>query len=86
MVADGSLALAFASTLQPLVIGVFVSATLGIALGVAIGLRPAVEWFGAPVFIVLQAAPVAALIPLVTFVYGIGLTAKTLSVCSSPCR
>ena len=45
------------------------------------GLRPAVEWIGAPVFIVLQAAPVAALIPLVTFVYGIGLTAKTLSVC-----
>ena len=45
------------------------------------GLRPAVEWLGAPIFIVLQAAPVAALIPLVTFVYGIGLTAKTLSVC-----
>ncbi len=34
------------------------------------------EWPAAPVFIVLQAAPVAALIPLVTFVYGIGLTAK----------
>jgi ABC-type nitrate/sulfonate/bicarbonate transport system permease component len=81
MVVDGSLPLAFASTLQPLVIGVLVSATLGIALGVAMGLRPAVEWIGAPVFIVLQAAPVAALIPLVTFVYGIGLTAKTLSVC-----
>jgi NitT/TauT family transport system permease protein len=33
-----------------------------------------------PIFIVLQAAPVAAFIPLVTFVYGIGLTAKTLAV------
>lgn len=81
MVADGSLPIALISTLQPLLIGVLVSATLGIALGVAMGLRPAVEWIGAPVFIVLQAAPVAALIPLVTFVYGIGLTAKTLSVC-----
>jgi NitT/TauT family transport system permease protein len=81
MVADGSLPLAFGSTLQPLAIGVLVSATLGVALGVAMGLRPTVEWLGAPIFIVLQAAPVAALIPLVTFVYGIGLTAKTLSVC-----
>ena len=81
MVADGSLPLAYASTLQPLAIGVAVSATLGVALGVAMGLRPLVEWLGAPIFIVLQAAPVAALIPLVTFVYGIGLAAKTLAVC-----
>jgi NitT/TauT family transport system permease protein len=44
------------------------------------GLRRSLEWLGAPVFIVLQAAPVAALIPLVTFLYGIGLTAKVLAV------
>jgi NitT/TauT family transport system permease protein len=81
MIADGSLPLAYLSTLQPLVLGVAVSATLGIALGVLIGLRPAAEWLVAPVFIVLQAAPVAALIPLVTFMYGIGLVAKTMSVC-----
>src|SRR3546814_1052034 len=43
-------------------------------------LRRTSEWFGAPVFIVLQAAPMAALIPLITFTYGIGLTAKTLAV------
>src|ERR671914_2559737 len=41
MIADGSLPLAFGSTLQPLAIGVLVSATLGVALGVAMGLRPA---------------------------------------------
>jgi NitT/TauT family transport system permease protein len=81
MVADGSLPKAYAITLQPLAIGVAVSATLGVALGIAMGLRPTLEWLGAPIFIVLQAAPVAALIPLVTFVYGIGLTAKTLAVC-----
>src|SRR3712207_1531716 len=34
LIADGSLPLAFVSTLQPLAIGVVVSATLGVALGV----------------------------------------------------
>src|SRR5918998_1934341 len=80
MTGDGSLPLAYLITLQPLVIGVLISATLGVTLGVLIGLRPTAEWLIAPVFIVLQAAPVAALIPLVTFVYVIGLAAKTMSV------
>ena len=35
---------------------------------------------GEPVFIVMQAAPLAALIPLITFVYGIGVTAKVVAV------
>lgn len=81
MTADGSLAKAYASTLEPLVIGVLVSAVLGVAIGVAMGLWREVEWFGAPVFVVMQAAPMAALIPLITFIYGIGLTAKVLAVC-----
>ena len=80
MIADGSLPRAYLSTLQPLAIGVVASTVIGVSLGVLMGLRPAAEWVGAPVFIVLQAAPVAALIPLVTFIYGIGLTAKSLSV------
>lgn len=81
MVLDFSMIRAFYLTLQPLVIGLIASATIGISIGVAMGLHRSVEWMGAPVFIVLQAAPVAALIPLVTFVYGIGLTAKALAVC-----
>lgn len=81
MIADGSLVRAFLITLQPLVIGVAASAALGIGAGVLMGLRRSAEWLGAPVFIVLQAAPVAALIPLVTFVYGIGLLSKVLAVC-----
>jgi NitT/TauT family transport system permease protein len=80
MIADGSMPRAYLSTLQPLVIGVVASAVLGVGLGVLMGLRPWAEWFAAPVFIVLQAAPVAALIPLVTFIYGIGLVSKSLSV------
>jgi len=44
------------------------------------GLSRLSEWLVAPVFIVLQAAPMAALVPLLTFVYGIGLLSKTLAV------
>ena len=81
MVADGSMFRAYGLTLQPLIIGLIVSAVVGISTGVAMGMRKSVEWMVAPVFIVLQAAPVAAVIPMVTFVYGIGLTAKVISVC-----
>jgi NitT/TauT family transport system permease protein len=81
MVADGSMLKAYVLTLEPLLIGLVVSAVLGISVGVAMGLRQSVEWISAPIFIVLQAAPVAAVIPMVTFVYGIGLTAKVISVC-----
>ncbi|MDH2326968.1 ABC transporter permease [Cereibacter sp. SYSU M97828] len=80
MLGDGTMFRAFFLTLQPLVLGVGISALVGIALGIAMGLSDRVEWLLAPVFIVLQAAPMAALVPLVTFVYGIGLTAKTLAV------
>ena len=80
LIADGSLPKAYVSTLQPLVLGVVLSALLGVGIGTLCGLSRAGEWLLVPVFIVLQAAPVAAFIPLVTFVYGIGLTAKTLAV------
>jgi NitT/TauT family transport system permease protein len=80
MIADGSLILAYGSTLQPLIIGVAISAVIGIGLGIVMGLSRSAEWLIAPVFIVLQSAPMAALIPLITFVYGIGLVAKTLAV------
>jgi ABC-type nitrate/sulfonate/bicarbonate transport system permease component len=81
MIADFSLIRAFGITLQPLVIGLVISAALGIAIGVAMGLSDKAEWFASPIFIIAQAAPLAALIPLIVFSYGIGLTAKTLVVC-----
>ncbi len=80
MALDGTLLPAYAITFQPLLIGVAVSALLGIGLGIVMGLSDKAEWLLAPVFIVLQAAPMAALVPLVTFVYGIGLVSKTLAV------
>jgi NitT/TauT family transport system permease protein len=80
MIHDGSLASAYLSTLQPLLLGLAISAVAGVTLGVCMGLMRWAEWTLAPVFIVLQAAPMAALIPLLTFVYGIGLVAKTLAV------
>ncbi|WP_209021231.1 ABC transporter permease [Paracoccus ravus] len=80
MVGDGTMIRAYFLTLQPLVLGVVISALCGIGIGILMGLSDKAEWLLAPVFIVLQAAPMAALVPLVTFIYGIGLTAKTLAV------
>ena len=80
MTLDGSLARAYASTLQPLVIGVAIAAALGVGAGVAMGLSRSVEWLALPLFVIAQAAPMAAIIPMITYVYGIGLTAKVLAV------
>ncbi|QFS83066.1 Putative aliphatic sulfonates transport permease protein SsuC [Roseivivax sp. THAF40] len=78
---DGSLGAAYLRTLEPLVIGLVISLGIGVSAGVSMGLRRDVEWITLPVFITMQAAPMAALIPLITFVYGIGLTSKVLAVC-----
>lgn len=80
MLFDGSLIAAYGSTLQPLVLGIIISGVIGVGLGIVMGLSPKAEWLVAPLFIVLQSAPMAALIPLITFVYGIGLVAKVLAV------
>jgi NitT/TauT family transport system permease protein len=80
MIVDGSLLKAYLSTLQPLVIGIIIGGIAGIAFGIGMGLSRSIEWLTLPLFIILQAAPMAALIPLITFVYGIGLTSKVLAV------
>ena len=81
MLADGSLIAAFGITLMPLAIGVAISALVGVAIGVAMGLNEKAEWFGVPIFIVMQAAPLAALVPLLVLAYGIGNTTKVFVVC-----
>ena len=80
MLADGSLAKAYWITAQPLVLGVVLCAIAGIGFGIGMGLSRTVEWLSLPVFIILQAAPMAAIIPLLTYMYGIGLTSKVLAV------
>jgi len=78
---EGTIFTAYMETLKPLVIGILISAFSGIGLGMWIGLNKAFDWFVSPVFIVMQAAPLAALIPLLIMVYGIGLTSKVFVVC-----
>jgi len=81
MLLDGSLIRAFAITLHPLIIGLLASIFIGVGIGVTMGLNRFVEWLGAPIFIIAQSAPLAALIPILTFAYGIGLASKVLTVC-----
>jgi NitT/TauT family transport system permease protein len=81
MIFDGSIFAAYGETLQPLVLGIAISAVLGIAIGLWIGLDARFEWLFSPIFVVMQAAPLAALIPLLVMVYGIGLTSKVFVVC-----
>lgn len=80
LIADGSMIKAFGTTLVPLVIGITLVGFFGILFGILMGLYRTFEWFTLPVFIIIQSAPMAALIPLITFLYGIGLGAKVLAV------
>ena len=80
MVADGSLPRAYLLTAQPLVLGVLLCGLAGVGCGIGMGLSRAMEWLALPLLIILQAAPMAAIIPLITYIYGIGLTAKVLAV------
>ena len=81
MALDGRLWEAYAETLRPLVVGVAISTVLGIGLGLWIGLSKFFDWLVSPIFIVMQSAPLAALIPLLVMAYGIGLTSKVFVVC-----
>lgn len=81
MTLDGRLFQAYAETLKPLAIGIVISAVFGIAIGLWSGLSAWFDWLFSPIFIVMQAAPLAALIPLLVMIYGIGLTSKIFVVC-----
>jgi NitT/TauT family transport system permease protein len=81
MAFDGTLFHAYVETLRPLVVGIGISSFLGIGLGLWIGLSARFDWLFSPIFIVMQAAPLAALIPLLVMAYGIGLTSKVFVVC-----
>jgi ABC-type nitrate/sulfonate/bicarbonate transport system permease component len=80
MLVDGTFASAYAETAGPLIVGVLLTAVGGVLAGVVMGLSERAEWLGLPIFIVLHASPSAAIIPLITFIYGIGFTAKVFAV------
>jgi NitT/TauT family transport system permease protein len=80
MLFDGTLLAAYADTLRPLLIGLVLCGVGAAAAGIAMGLSRTAEWFGLPVFVILQAAPSAAIVPVITYVYGIGLAAKVFAV------
>jgi ABC-type nitrate/sulfonate/bicarbonate transport system permease component len=80
MLVDGTFAGAYAETAGPLIVGVLLTALGGVLAGLVMGLSQRAEWLGLPVFIVLQASPSAAIVPLITFIYGIGFTAKVFAV------
>jgi len=81
LLVEGTMFVAYAETLKPLVVGVLISAFLGIGIGLGIGLSRKFDWLVSPIFVVMQTAPLAALIPLLVMVYGIGLTSKVFVVC-----
>jgi len=78
---DGTLFTAYGETLRPLVVGILISGFLGIGIGLFIGLNRKLDWLVSPIFVVMQTAPLAALIPLLVMAYGIGLTSKVFVVC-----
>ncbi len=80
MLVDGTFARAYAETAGPLIVGVSLTAIGGVLAGLVMGLSERAEWLGLPVFIVLQASPSAAIVPLITFIYGIGFSAKVFAV------
>ena len=81
LIVDGTMFTAYVETLKPLVVGVLISGFLGIGIGLWIGLSRGFDWLVSPIFVVMQTAPLAALIPLLVMVYGIGLTSKVFVVC-----
>jgi NitT/TauT family transport system permease protein len=81
MIISGLIFKAYAETLKPLVVGVLISTFIGVGIGVWVGLSEKFDWLVSPIFIIMQSAPLAALIPLIIMAYGIGLTSKTFVVC-----
>lgn len=77
---DGELLRAYSDTLPPLLIGISLVSIGGVSAGIAMGLLRPVEWLFYPLLVVMQTAPMAAIIPLITQFYGVGMAAKVLAV------
>jgi len=80
LIADGSFTKAYAETLPPLLTGLAIISIGGVLAGVMMGLSRGAEWLLLPLFIILQTAPLAAVVPIITYIYGIGFAAKVVAV------
>jgi ABC-type nitrate/sulfonate/bicarbonate transport system permease component len=80
LTADGSFTKAYAETLPPLLTGLAIISVGGVCAGVLMGLSRGAEWLLLPLFVILQTAPLAAVVPIITYVYGIGFAAKVVAV------
>jgi NitT/TauT family transport system permease protein len=80
MTINGEFAAAYADSFPPLLIGLVVTILGGVSIGVAVGLMRTAEWFFVPVLVIFQTAPVSAIIPLLTYMYGISDTSKVVAI------
>ena len=80
MVYSGEFIKAYADSLPPLLTGLAITIIGGVIIGISIGLARSAEWFIMPLLIIFQTAPVTALIPMLTYIYGISDTAKVVAI------
>lgn len=80
MIFSGEFMVAYADSLPPLLTGLSITIIGGIIIGVSIGLARSAEWFVMPLLIIFQTAPVSALIPMLTYIYGISDTSKVVAI------
>ncbi|MDZ4737482.1 MAG: ABC transporter permease subunit [Rhodospirillaceae bacterium] len=77
---DGSLVAAIGETLRPVIVGTMLSLIVGVTLGLAMGLSRVTEAAFVGILICLDTAPMAALVPLIASIYGVGFAAKLAAV------
>ena len=80
MIFPGEFFVAYADSLPPLLTGLFITIIGGVIIGISIGLVRSAEWFIMPLLIIFQTAPVSALIPMLTYIYGISDTSKIVAI------
>ena len=80
MIFSGEFFVAYADSLPPLLTGLFITIIGGVIIGISIGLARSAEWFIMPLLIIFQTAPVSALIPMLTYIYGISDTSKIVAI------
>ena len=80
MTLSGEFVEAYADSLPPLLIGLLITVVGGVIIGVSVGLVRSAEWFIMPLLIIFQTAPVSALIPMLTYIYGISDTSKIVAI------